>query len=145
MSHCTKTFILTLPGDDQRRAPLLSELERQGIVGELFFGIDGRKGLSGDLEKQIDRPAAEKNMRRRLTDGEFACALSHRAIYQKIVDDGLDAALILEDDAIISSRLGDFLRAGGMFAAPMILLYLGSILVCWLVYRRKEKKRNARG
>ena len=32
-----------------------------------------------------------------------------------------------------------------LFAAPMILLYLGSILVCWLVYRRKEKKRNARG
>lgn len=118
----SRVFVLTLPGDEARRGPLLSELERQGIDYELFYGVDGRHGLSPEHEAMIDRPAAEKVMRRILTDGEFACTLSHRAIYEKILADSLDAALILEDDAIVSSRLGEFLRAGGLYAAPMTLL-----------------------
>ena len=117
-----RVFVLTLPGDDARRAPLLNELERQGIDYELFFGVDGRHGLSPKHEAMIDRRAAEKAMRRTLTDGEFACTLSHRAIYEKMLTEDLDAVLILEDDALITPRLGEFVRAGGLYAAPMILL-----------------------
>lgn len=122
MSRRSKVFVMTLPGDEARRAPLLAELARQGIAHELVMGIDGRAGLPPELEAMVDRDLAARTMRRRLTDGELACALSHRAIYQRILDEGLDAALVLEDDALIQPRLGDFLRAGGMFARPMILL-----------------------
>lgn len=115
-------FVLTLPDDADRRAPLLAELDRQQIAYRLFYGIDGRAGLSPEHEAMVDRAAAARTMRRRLTDGELACALSHRAIYQQILDEGLPAALILEDDAIISPRLGAFLRDGGLMARPMILL-----------------------
>ena len=118
----SKVFVLTLPGDDARRAPLLSELERQGIDYELFFGINGRNGLSPEHEKMVDRAAAEQVMRRVLTNGEFACALSHRAIYERVLAEGLDAAMVLEDDALLRPDLGDFVRAGGLYAAPMILL-----------------------
>lgn len=118
----SKVFVLTLPGDEARRAPLLSELERQRVDYELFFGIDGRNGLSPEHEAKIDRAAAWKAMRRELTNGEFACALSHRAIYELALAEGLDAAMVLEDDALVRPKLGEFVRAGGLYAAPMILL-----------------------
>lgn len=124
-----KIFVLTLQGDDERRAPLLAELQKQRLEYELFFGIDGRRGLSPELESMIDRAEAERVMRRRLTHGEFACALSHRGIYERILAEGLEAALVLEDDALISPRLGDFIRSGGCFAAPMILLDYSRISV----------------
>lgn len=118
----SKVFVLTLADDHARRAPLLQALQRQQIDFELFFGVDGRNGLPAQYEAMIDRDEAERAVRRRLTDAEFACSLSHRAIYERMLSEHLDAALILEDDAIVSPRLGEFLQAGGCFAAPMILL-----------------------
>lgn len=35
--------------------------------------------------------------------GLIACFISHRKLWQKILDDGLDDAIILEDDAIVTS------------------------------------------
>jgi len=127
-----KVFVLTLAGQHARRAPLLLELQRQQIDFELFFGIDGRKGLPAQHEAMIDRDEAERVLRRRMTDGEFACALSHRAIYERMLSEGLDAALILEDDAIVAPRLGEFVRSGGCFAAPMILLDYSRVSVSLL-------------
>ncbi|NKJ08890.1 glycosyltransferase family 25 protein [Rhizobium sp. SG741] len=58
-----------------------------------------------------------------LSDNEVACFLSHRTAWQTIVNDNLDAALILEDDAAVdehfsasltlalaSLKQGDFIR-----------------------------------
>jgi GR25 family glycosyltransferase involved in LPS biosynthesis len=42
-----------------------------------------------------------------LTPGGIGCALSHRKVYQKILDDNLDAALILEDDITIDKDFVD--------------------------------------
>lgn len=41
----------------------------------------------------------------KLNSGEIGCFLSHRAAWQKIVDDGLSAALILEDDLQIDHEV----------------------------------------
>ncbi|PRY92750.1 glycosyl transferase family 25 [Hasllibacter halocynthiae] len=102
--------------------PLLRELGRQGIEHQLFFGADGRQGLSSEMKREVDRPGTLRELRRPMTDGEYACALSHRAIHRRIVADDLDAALVLEDDAIVSPRPGAFVEAGGLFVRPMILL-----------------------
>src|SRR5690606_32759691 len=37
-----------------------------------------------------------------LSQAEAACFLSHRAAWEAIVDDGVDAGLVLEDDAMIT-------------------------------------------
>lgn len=116
-------FVLTLPGDDARRAPLLSQLEGAGFSPQLFFGVDGRNGLPSDCEALINRDGARQALGRDMTDGEFACALSHRAIYAKILDDGLPGAVIFEDDARLAPELLDLMTMRQHQQVPMILFH----------------------
>lgn len=104
-------LVLTLEGDEQRRAPLLDWLAQQGLDHRLFFGVDGRGGLPDRWADEIDRAAARKTYGRGLTDGEFACALSHREIYRWIGETGAPGAIVLEDDALPGPAFAAFLAA----------------------------------
>lgn len=115
-------FVLTLSGDDKRRGPLLEQLDALGLPYELVFGIDGRKGLPPECEKMIDREGTPAITGRKLSDGEYACALSHRLIYSYIVERDLPGGIILEDDAILMDDFAKFVRSGDFKKAPMILL-----------------------
>lgn len=115
-------FVLTLPGDDDRRAPLMAQLAEAGLRAELVFGVDGRRGLPTCCETQIDRAAARTSLGREMTDGEFACALSHRAIYQTILDANLGGAIILEDDAILLPGFADLVRETRLGSLPLVLI-----------------------
>lgn len=115
-------FVLTLPGDDERRAPLMAQLSEMDLSAELVFGVDGRRGLPASCDAEIDRDAARISMGRDMTDGEFACALSHRTIYRRIVDEGLPGAIILEDDAILRPGFADLVRQPRLSAMPLVLI-----------------------
>ena len=101
-------FVLTLAGAEDRRGPLVKQLDDQRLSYELFFGIDGRSGLPAEYENLIDRQSAQENLGRPMSDPEFACALSHNKIYQKIIEREISCAIILEDDVTISDQLVPF-------------------------------------
>lgn len=44
-----------------------------------------------------------------LTRGEIGCSLSHIKIYEDIIKNNLSYAMILEDDAVLSSQLPNFI------------------------------------
>lgn len=44
-----------------------------------------------------------------LTRGALGCALSHYYTYKKIIEDDVESALVLEDDAILPNGFGDLL------------------------------------
>ncbi len=115
-------FVLTMHGDEARRAPLVAWLEAQGFEYELFFGVDGRDGLAPEWEPGIDRDAAARRLGRRMGDGEFACALSHQEIYRDVLDRGLPGAVVLEDDAVPGAGFARFMANRGYATAGMILL-----------------------
>lgn len=104
-------LVLTLEGDERRRAPLLDWLARQGLEYRLFFGVDGRRGLPDRWAAETDRAAARQTYGRDLTDGELACALSHREIYRWIEATGHPGAIVLEDDALPGPAFAAFLAA----------------------------------
>ncbi len=54
---------------------------------------------------------------RDLTKGELGCLLSHRAIYQHMVDAHLEHAIVLEDDAILENDFPDVIDA--LMAVPI--------------------------
>ncbi|WP_371056069.1 glycosyltransferase family 25 protein [Rhodosalinus sp. K401] len=114
--------VLSLPGEEVRRRGLLTALARFALDYEVFIGVDGRNGLPACWERDIDRSAARFNIGRDLTDGEFACALSHREIYRKIERKGWQGAVVLEDDAIIDRRFADFVRGELFRRADLIML-----------------------
>lgn len=115
-------LILTLDGDEARRQPLLDRLDAAGLAWQLFMGVDGRRGLPHEYLPLIDREAAQQRLHRPMTDGEFACALSHRTIYQTILDQGWAGAVVLEDDAILQPDFAEFLGAGLHRVETMALL-----------------------
>lgn len=115
-------LVLTLDGDDARRQPLLDQLDAAGLPWQLFFGVDGRRGLTAEYLPLIDREAAQRRLKRPMTDAEFACALSHRKIYQTILERGLAGAVVLEDDAILTPDFAAFLQAGLHRVDSMALL-----------------------
>ncbi|MCB2010359.1 MAG: glycosyltransferase family 25 protein [Geminicoccaceae bacterium] len=115
-------FIVTLEDALCRRQSLIDSLARWDLPFELWWAVDGRKGLTPDHESLIDRDAARKRMRREMGNAEFACALSHHMIYRAICESCPDGAIILEDDAIPDPRfatIADRAIAGGM---DMLLL-----------------------
>jgi glycosyl transferase family 25 len=116
-------IILSLDGEDARRAALLDSLTALGLPYEVFMGIDGRKGLTPRWEAEIDRNAARQHLGRDMTDGEFACALSHREIYRRILQEGWDGAVVLEDDAVFALEFSKFMTQKLYTKADIIMLY----------------------
>ena len=118
-------FVLSLEGDEARRAPLLNSLAAMGFEPEVLIGVDGRNGLPDWAEAEVDRNFGwswDHRPSQHLTDGELACALSHVRAYQKIVNEGLPGAIIFEDDAIVSETLKPFIAVRGYEAGEMVLL-----------------------
>lgn len=103
-------FVISLVDSKDRRQTLTSYMKDLDIPFEFVDAIDGRYGLAPKHEKEIDRKNA--NFGRGLSDAEFACALSHVKIYQRIVNEGIDYALVLEDDAIPTPDLKLYLAGG---------------------------------
>ncbi len=121
MSPQYPIFIISLADAENRRKPLLDQLTEQGLDWEVFHAIDAQNGVPDQYEPLINREKSYKRMRRAMTEGEYGCALSHRAVYEKIIDDDLPGAIILEDDAILHSQFGDFIRTDDLTYADMFI------------------------
>lgn len=102
-------YILSLQAV-RRFEPLARTLDERGLKYEIVWGVDGRHGLPGIFESQINRRAAQARMGREMSDGEFACALSHRRIYEIIAAGDEPSAIVLEDDAEPSEAFFDVLH-----------------------------------
>jgi glycosyl transferase family 25 len=97
-------FILTLYGQEERRSGLIAQLDSIGMSYELFLGADCRHGVPSAFEKYLDRDRMRNDFGRELSGPEIGCALSHVFAYQRIVDNQLPGALILEEDAAIQCK-----------------------------------------
>lgn len=73
------------------------------MPAEIMAAVDGR--LMSDDERQavVRRRLLAPRYPFELSQGETACFLSHRKAWQRIVDSGLDAGLIVEDDVAPAS------------------------------------------
>ena len=116
MSSQLPILVITLAGQDERRAPLLARLESHGLAYQMVFGVDGRKGLPPEFASQVDRGARHGLKGRTLTDPELAGAFSHLESYRRMLQDGHDRVIVLEDDAIIGGAFAAFAR--GEIDAP---------------------------
>jgi glycosyl transferase family 25 len=100
-AYFDRILMITLERATDRQA--LARERLAGLRFEFFTGTDKQDLDLGELERTgVYREALARRAtrhRRGLRPGEIGCALSHRAIYQQIVDQGWRRALILEDDA----------------------------------------------
>ena len=114
--------MISLESEAARRAPLVQALTDLGIAHEVFFAMDGRHGLPPEAEPLVDRAGAVLVRWREVSDAEFACALSHQAVYAEILARGLPGAVVLEDDVQVGPAFRRFLEARAWGVADMVLL-----------------------
>jgi glycosyl transferase family 25 len=117
-------YVINLARSLDRRAHITAELKKTGLDYEIITAVDGC-----DLNLH-DPTIVDSSLLARCSfpAGTVGCALSHLHAYQKIVADGLDEALILEDDVTLPADLGSLVDAlaGHLIGAEVALLNYGS-------------------
>ena len=106
-----KVFVINLKESEERRSFMAKQLNTHGIAFEFFAAIDGRKLSQKDKACVCDQKWARRHIGRDLMSEEIGCALSHLGVYRKIVEEKLPCALVLEDDAHLSSCVKPVLEA----------------------------------
>jgi glycosyl transferase family 25 len=77
---------------------------------ERVAAVDGRKLSDQEIRAVWQIDVNQQHYKKILTKPEMGCYLSHVACWQKIVDEDLDFALILEDDADIDASINDYIE-----------------------------------
>ncbi len=98
-------YIISLPDSHERRKNMAAQLNALGLSYEFFDAIDARGTKVTDC-LDYDSDKRRRYFGRDLTGGEIGCLLSHKALYQKMLDENIEAAVIFEDDCIISEQFG---------------------------------------
>lgn len=111
MLRTTPIFVISLPRSESRRRDFRAHMETLGLNFEFFDAIDG-KAIPQHYRHLIDETHAKARQRygTGLVPGEVGCALSHALIYQKMVDEGIASAFILEDDAFPNEQFAALVR-----------------------------------
>lgn len=94
-------FVINLKKSHDRRVFMSAQMEKLKIDFCFFEGVDGH---AIDLETHPAYAGKKRRLffGRDLKRGEMGCLLSHRAIYQYMVDHDIPCALVLEDDVHIA-------------------------------------------
>lgn len=110
-----KIFVISLIGSE-RRSHIIKEFQKFNIEFEFIDAVNG-KLLKLDSDPLIDYSAVLKHPKW-LTPGMVGCSLSHIKCYQKIIDENLDFALILEDDVCLNFDIADIAKNITKFMSP---------------------------
>lgn len=115
-------YVISLPKSISRREACLKAARSAGLNPLWFVAADGKRllaeyeqGMHQDKICLQDKTVLNLGMGRQVTisqklsAGEIGCAWSHLEIYQEMLDRGIDLALILEDDALLTPSFKEVL------------------------------------
>ena len=131
-------YVISLARAAARRAAVRERLDALGLGYEVVNAVDGAVADPALYRHRLRQDLARRRRKRELSIGEIGCYLSHYQLWQRIVAEQTECALVLEDDAAPN---GDFAAVVGG------LLEVG---VHWDVvilhtHRAKEIQTIARG
>ena len=126
-------FVINLDRSHDRLALMEEQSRRVGFAFERFPAIDGLNLPHGLYPYFLDTNGAIASA---LTAGEIGCYASHLGIYERIIQDQIDCALILEDDVTLAGDLmptiaaaisaaprgWDYIHLSGVFKRPVLSL-----------------------
>ncbi|MEM9468632.1 MAG: glycosyltransferase family 25 protein [Pseudomonadota bacterium] len=100
MSNLPRTYIISLPEASERRERVSRLCQDNGLNFTIIDAVDGRNF------NMLDHPNYNRKKRLRffgrdLKGAELGCALSHKSIYQEMIQKNIDEAIIFEDDIIL--------------------------------------------
>lgn len=96
-------YVINLDRSIERLKHASQQLQGVGIDFTRIVAVDGRKLSDNDINSVYDAQQNRERFYAPLTRGEIACYMSHRKAWQQLLDSDAEAAVIVEDDIIVSS------------------------------------------
>jgi GR25 family glycosyltransferase involved in LPS biosynthesis len=132
----TKVFYINLDRRPEKNVHIQKELSKIGWNGpvERISAVDGRQLEEKTIKKYFTQQAIEQANTKYdkfipgyyMTKGGMGCALSHRNIFLKIMQENNDYVLVLEDDIIFAN---DFMQTWNHYSKSLPknfdLVYVG--------------------
>lgn len=130
-----KIFIINLKQDTQKRMHMQKLCKQYALKVEFIDAIYGKDLSKDEIVKVYDDKKAKKTLNRSLSFGEIGCALSHKYIYKKMIDENIKNAIIFEDDIQFDESFITFLSQLNYLPENWEL-----VLLCY--YRNAFYKKN---
>lgn len=102
-------FVISLERATARRAHMERLVAQLGLTVEFVPAVDGRS-LTADQRARYDVDRSRSIYGCDMTDAEIGCYLSHFSLYEKMVAERIDVAVVLEDDIDCDDDLADLIR-----------------------------------
>lgn len=118
-------YVINLAKDTARMASMARQLTAQGLQYERIEAVNGRE-LTAEQRKVSYSPFWGYFLQgRALTNAELGCSLSHRKIWQLMIERGQEWAVIFEDDAELLSQFSTQMQSieNETYDFEMIQLY----------------------
>jgi len=106
-------FVINLKESAGRLQKIKKSLDDIGVPFERVEAVAGRDLSESEIARHYSAAMNKRLYYTPLTRGEIGCYLSHIKVWRKIVDENLDCAVILEDDAVPHA---DFAQIGKILA-----------------------------
>ncbi len=104
-------YLINLPRDGQRLQAMTRQLQDLALPFEVLPAVCGRDLLPAERAALYDEQTNARRFHAPLVDGEIGCYASHLRAWQRLLDSGAPAALVLEDDVLLRPSLLPVLRA----------------------------------
>ena len=102
-------FIINLKKDVEKKKYMQNLCAQYNLHVEFINAIYGKELNQQEIASFYLPMESKKIIGRELAKSEIGCALSHKIIYEKIVNEKIPYAVILEDDIIFDDKLRQFL------------------------------------
>lgn len=91
-------FIVNLKKDVEKILHMQELYRSYSLQPQFIEAIDGKLLSEDTVDKLYSENIAVKTIRKDLTRGEIVCALSHKSIYEKIINNDIGHAIIMAND-----------------------------------------------
>lgn len=118
-------FVVNLQHDHDKKIHMEKILDSLDLKFEFIAAVYGKDLTQLQVDEVYDECLSQAVFGRGLSLGELGCALSHLSIYQKMVNEGIETALILEDDVDISDDIHDIFKSTEQFPKNWELMLCG--------------------
>jgi glycosyl transferase, family 25 len=96
-------FVINVESSPERYQHAEQQLLKLGVQPQRFNAIYGKNLSEREIRASYDKTANQQQFRRSLSLGEIGCYLSHRGVWQYMLDHHIEIAVVLEDDIEIDA------------------------------------------
>lgn len=100
-------YVINLARDNARLEAVAKGLAESGVTFKRHPAVNGKRH-SRFIRRSLGQSFFSQAKGRPMTDGEIGCSLSHLSVYRRMLREGVEKALVLEDDAVFAPEFAAF-------------------------------------